>query len=235
MRSRLFSSNAFELGEVLVHEVRRLARSAHAAVLEPDDVVAEPEGVHRVVRGDERRAAALHQLGDSAERLRSEELVADCEHFVDEQHLGLERRRDREREPDPHAARVALDRLLVDVPQLGELDHAVDALLDLVLREADEVELLARVLARAQERAQPGGELDQRIERAAPLDAPGRRCGDPGSDAEQRALAGAVPRRSGRSPGRDRARARRRRAQRRARGGADARGRAACGRSDRPS
>ena len=84
-------------------------------------------------------------------------------------------------------------RLLVDVPQLRELDHAVDAVLDLVLREADELELLPRVLARAQERAQPGGQLDQRVDRATPLDVPGRRSGDAGCDAQERALAGAVP------------------------------------------
>ena len=66
-----------------------------------------------------------------AEALLLELRVADGEHLVDEQDLGLEVRRDGEREPHVHAARVALDGSVEELLDLGERDDLVELPLDL--------------------------------------------------------------------------------------------------------
>ena len=72
-------------------------------------------------------AELLHAPETAALELR----VADREHLVDEQDLRLEVRRDREREPHVHPARVALDGRVDELLDAGELDDVVEALLDL--------------------------------------------------------------------------------------------------------
>ena len=62
-----------------------------------------------------------------AQRLALEGGVADREHLVDEQDLGLEVGGDGEGEPHLHAARVALDRRVEEALDLGELDDLVEA------------------------------------------------------------------------------------------------------------
>ena len=90
----------------------------------------------RVVRDEHERRARLDLLGDARQALALERLVADREHLVDQQHVGVEVRGDREAEPHEHAARVRLDRHVDEVAELGELDDALDPLLDLLAREA---------------------------------------------------------------------------------------------------
>ena len=52
--------------------------------------------------------------------------VADREHLVDEQDLGLEVRGDRERQAHVHAARVALHGRVEELLEPGELDDLVE-------------------------------------------------------------------------------------------------------------
>ena len=66
---------------------------------------------------------ALHAV----EALLLEGDVADGEHLVDDQDLGLEVRRDGEGETQLHAARVALHRRVDEGPDVGELDDLVEA------------------------------------------------------------------------------------------------------------
>ena len=93
--------------------------------------LAEPLDLGRVVRDEDDRAAALLELEDLAEALALERLVADGEHLVEQQDVGVEMRRDREAEPHVHPGRVRahgpVDRLL----ELGEGDDLVEALADL--------------------------------------------------------------------------------------------------------
>ena len=79
------------------------------------------------------RLAAAPELGELVEALVRESLVADRQHFVDEQHVGIDVDRDGEAEPHVHARRIGLDRRVDELPQLGELDDLVEALLDLAL------------------------------------------------------------------------------------------------------
>ena len=57
--------------------------------------------------------------------------VADREHLVDDQDLGVEVRRDRERQPDVHPARVALHGRVDELLDPAELDDLVELRTDL--------------------------------------------------------------------------------------------------------
>ncbi len=52
--------------------------------------------------------------------------VADAEDFVDDQHVRVEVRRDREAEPRVHPRRVALDRRVDELADAGEVDDLVE-------------------------------------------------------------------------------------------------------------
>ena len=64
--------------------------------------------------------------------------VADGEHLVDEQDLGVEVRGDREAEAHVHAARVALDRRVDELLDAGELDDRVEPAGDLLAAQAED-------------------------------------------------------------------------------------------------
>ena len=79
------------------------------------------------MRDEDDRPAALLELEDLAEALALELLVADREHLVEQQHVGLEVRRDREAEPHVHPRRVRADREVDEPLELGEGDDLVHA------------------------------------------------------------------------------------------------------------
>ena len=81
----------------------------------------------------EDRLAAAPELAELVEALVREAFVADGEHLVDEQHVGIDVDGDGEAEPHVHAGRIGLDRRVDELPQLGEVDDLVEALLDLAL------------------------------------------------------------------------------------------------------
>src|SRR4051794_20932896 len=77
--------------------------------VEVDDAVPQQESsvaqaLHRgcVVRHEYDRAAALLELEDLSEALALKLLVADGEHLVEQQYVGVDMRRDRETEPHVH-------------------------------------------------------------------------------------------------------------------------------------
>ena len=100
--------------------------------VEHDDAVADPLDRRRVVRHEHERRALLHLLGDPVQALALERLVADGEDLVDQQDVGVQVRDDREPEPQEHPRAVRLHRHVDELAQLGELDDAVDALLDVL-------------------------------------------------------------------------------------------------------
>ena len=112
-----------------------------------------------------------------AEALLLEVRVADGEHLVDEQDLGLEVRRDREREAQVHARRVALDRRVEELRRPGELDDLVEACDSISRRRmpedgAGEVDVLAPASARGGSRCRPrAASRPARGSRAAPSSA----------------------------------------------------------------
>ena len=103
--------------------------------------------------------------------LHGEALVADRQHFVDEQHVGVDVDGHGEAEAHVHARRVGLDRRVDEVLQLGELDDLVEALLDLLLREAEHDAVDEDVLAAGDLGVEAGAQLDQRRDAAVDRDA----------------------------------------------------------------
>jgi len=75
-----------------------------------------------VAHEQHRPSFALPYVAHLAQALVLERLVADGEHLVHEQDVGIDVDRDREAQPDVHAGRVVLHRLIDEFGQLGELD-----------------------------------------------------------------------------------------------------------------
>ena len=100
--------------------------STHAAALEQHRAVAE--AVHRAhVVGDEQdRLARLADAHELVEALLLERRVADREHLVDQQDVGVDLDHHREREPDQHPDRVVLELEVDELAELGEVDDGVE-------------------------------------------------------------------------------------------------------------
>ena len=114
--------------------------------------------------GDEQDGlAATLELGELVEALVGEALVADGEHLVDQQDVGIDVDRHRKAEAHVHARRVGLHRRVDELLHLGELDDLVEAARDLALRETEHDAVDEDVLAA---RRSPGG--TRRRARSAP-------------------------------------------------------------------
>ena len=91
--------------EVAVGDLAGLAQHNGAPALEQHRAVAKAvDGAH--VMGDEHdRAARVAHLVEDVKALLLERRVADCQHLVDQQDVGLDLDRHREGETDVHARR----------------------------------------------------------------------------------------------------------------------------------
>ena len=96
--------------------------------------------------------------------------VADREHLVDEQDVGVDLDRDREAEPHAHARRVVLELEVDELLELGEGDDLVEALARLLAREPEHDRVDQHVLARGQLRVEADAELDERRQPAVDRD-----------------------------------------------------------------
>ena len=76
------------------------------------------------------------QLGELLDAAALELGVADREHLVDEQDVGIDVDRDGEAEPHVHARRVVLHRRVDELLEPGELDDLVEARVELLLARA---------------------------------------------------------------------------------------------------
>ena len=92
--------------------------------------------------------------------------VADRQHFVEQQDLGLEMRRDRERQAHVHAARIALDRRVDELLDLGEVDDGVELARDLLAAHAEDGAVEEDVLAAGQLAVKAGADFEQRADAA---------------------------------------------------------------------
>ena len=88
------------------------------SAVDPDRAVAELRDGRQCVGDEDHRPARVGELLHAPEAAPLELGVADGEHLVHEQDLRLQVRGDGEREPDVHAARVALD---------GRVDELLDS------------------------------------------------------------------------------------------------------------
>ena len=164
-----------------------------ATAVQPQRRVAEPLDKGQRMRDQENRLPAAAKLRELVQALVGEAFVADRQHFVDEQHVGIDVNRHGEPEPHVHARRVGLHRGVDELAQLGKIDNLVEALLNLPLRQAEHDAVDEDVLAAGDLRVKSGAELDQRGNPPVDPYRPAGRLGDAGDELQRRALARPVP------------------------------------------
>ena len=118
--------------------------------------------------------------------------VADGEHLVDEQDVGVELHEDGEREADLHPRRVVLQAQVDEVLELRELDRRVKASPRLRGAEPEHDGVDDDVLARGEVGVEADAELDEGAHAPAHADRAAVDAVDPGDALHQRALAAAV-------------------------------------------
>jgi hypothetical protein len=171
----------------------RRAVELELALAQQHSALAQPFDLSRVVRDEDDRAAALLELEHLAEALPLECLVADGEHLVEQEHVGVEVRRDREAEPHVHPRGVGAHRPVDRLLELGEGDNLIEALADLRTLQSVDRAVQEDVLAAREVGVEPGSELEQGADPSVDGDAALGRLDDSGDQAQQRRLAGAVP------------------------------------------
>jgi hypothetical protein len=144
----------------------------HAPAVEHDNPRARALDRRRVVRDQHKRGPRLHLLADPRQALPLERLVPHGEDLVDQQHVRVQVGDDRKAQPQVHAGRIRLHRHVDEVTELGELDDAIDTLLDLLAGEAVQRAVQVDVLAARELRAEAGAQLEQRHHAPAALGPP---------------------------------------------------------------
>ena len=119
------------------------------AALEQHRAVAEARDRAHVVRDEQDRPALVLEALELLVALLLERGVADGEHLVDQQHVGLDLDRGREREPDVHARGVVLELEVLELLELGELEDRADSAAAASLRERPSIVALTITLSRA--------------------------------------------------------------------------------------
>ena len=100
----------------------------HAPAVQEHGAVAEALDAGHVMRHEDDRAALGLQALELAEALLLEGGIADGEHLVHQQDVGLDLHRDRERQPHRHPRRVVAQVEVHELLELGERDDLVEAL-----------------------------------------------------------------------------------------------------------
>ena len=98
---------------------------------------------------------------DASDAALLECLIADTEHLVHEENLRAEMRRNREREPHVHTARIALDGSVDELLELGEFDDLVIPCPDLGALHSKDRTVQKHVLSARQLRMKAGSNLEQ--------------------------------------------------------------------------
>ena len=134
-------------------------------------------------------------LLDTGDAAVDELLVADRQHFVDEEDLGVGMDGDREAQAHVHARGVVLDRLLDEIAQPRELHDVVVALFDPAAAQAEQGAVDEDVLPARDLGVEAGAELDQGGDPAVDRQFSGRGPQQARDQLDQRRLAGTVCRR----------------------------------------
>ena len=182
-----------ELAVVRDDRVVGRAVELDTAAPEQDRALAQPLDRGRVVRDEDDRPTALLELEDAAEALPLELLVAHCEHLVEQQHVRVQVGGDREAEPHLHARRVGPHRQVDRLLEPGEVDDLVEMAPHVRAGEPVDRAGQEHVVAAAEVGLEAGAELEQRAHAPTDRHPAARRLDDPGEQAEERRLAGAVP------------------------------------------
>ena len=180
--------------DLVVHapDLVRVADLQHLAALDQHRAVGELLDQAHVVGHQQDRLALGLEAAEDVEALLLEGGVADGQHLVDQQHLGVDLGRDREAESHRHARGVVLELEVDELLQLGEGDDLVEALARLGAREAHHHRVDDDVVARGEVGVEADAELDERRQPALHAHLAAVGPVDAGEALQQRALARAV-------------------------------------------
>ena len=117
-----------------------------------------------------------------------EVLVADREHLVDEEHVGIDVHRDREAEARRHPARVRLDRRVEEAPELREALDLRHRRFGHAACESQQRTVEVGVLASGEVGVKARAELEERGHAALDRDRAGSRLRGAGDELEERRL-----------------------------------------------
>ena len=145
-----------------------------------------------VVGDQDHGAVGAADLVEDVLALLLEGGVADRQHLVDQQDVGVGLDHDREGEAHQHPRGVVLELQVGELLELCELDHRLEAALRVVAAEAHQDPVEDHVLARGQLGVEADPELDERGDPARPCGSSPRRRGRSGEDLQQGRLAGPV-------------------------------------------
>ena len=184
---------AADLLAVVAHDVAARAEFTRDTAVEPQRALAQSLHLEEVVRTENERAAASEEAIEPAIALALEAVVADREHLVGDQHLGLELGRRRERDAQLHARGTGAQGAIEVGADAGEtLDLAGGAARFAAAHSALEDEPALGVLASGLERLESGPEVEQAAEARRHVDPTRSRTGRSGEQAQQRRLARSV-------------------------------------------
>src|SRR5262249_18524516 len=130
----------------------------------------------------------LHLLKTLLLKLR----VADGQHFINQQHFGLEMRSHAERESHVHPARITFDRRIEKLLYLSEGNDLVELAIDLRLLHTENRTVEINVFTTGELRMETRTDFQQRTDTPVNLGESTRGRGDARENPQQRAFAGAV-------------------------------------------
>ncbi len=131
-------------------------------MIDDDRACAQVENGRQVVGDEDERYAAVDQLAHPFDAAILERRIADAEHLVDQQDVGIEMRGNRETEARVHAGRVALDLRVDELADAGELDDLIELARDLGALHPHDRALQEHVLPTGQIGMKSGGHFNQR-------------------------------------------------------------------------
>ena len=142
-----------------------VADVAELAVVEQHRPVAVALHRGHVVGDEHDRPAAAPHLAEDVRALLLEGRVADGQHLVDQQDVGVRLDHHREGEPHQHPRRVVLQLQVDELLELGEVEHGVEPRRGLAPGEAHHHPVERHVLAGGQLGVEADAELDERARR----------------------------------------------------------------------
>jgi hypothetical protein len=163
-----------------------------APLVEDQNFVAKRADLVVGVRGDDERPARGAKRAQTIQAFLLEAGVADRQHFVDDQDLGVEVHGGGEGEAQEHTRRIRAHRLLDVALELGEFDDRVEAVADLGGAEPGEDAACNYVLAAAQIAMEAAAEVEQPVDLPVADDTSRGRATEPAEKPQQSALARTV-------------------------------------------
>ena len=148
--------------QIVIDDANGIADCRGRAVIEPHSAIAEIPHLIELMRDEDQRHAAILHLLNLGDAFLRKLFVADRQDLIDQQNLGIDVHGHGESEPDVHARRVGLHRLIDEFADARELDDRVEALLDLALGKAEHDAVDDDVLAAGDLGMKPCAQFDQR-------------------------------------------------------------------------